>query len=260
MSSEEARQIAAGNPLSFLHVSKPEIDLPPGTDVHAPEVYAKGRENFQQLIAQGAAPAGRAAVFLPLPPGHGPAQPDRSRRRRQLRGIPEGRHQKARVDPPGQGGRPRAPYRSAQFPDRPGVSRSIAPCPRWTHSSRRRSPKCRTWISPPATACATPPGPSATPTASSSSRQSSRRCRASTSPMAIIAAPRRRGFSRAAKARAKAAIFLSVIFPHNQMQILPYNRVLKDLNGLSAASSCWRNWTACFDHTAPASADADAQA
>ena len=36
--------MAAGNPLSFLHVSKPEIDLPPGTDLYSPEVYAKGRE------------------------------------------------------------------------------------------------------------------------------------------------------------------------------------------------------------------------
>src|SRR5882762_1390341 len=54
MSSEEARQIAAGNPLSFLHVSKPEIDLPSSTDIYAPEVYAKGRENFKKLIAQGA--------------------------------------------------------------------------------------------------------------------------------------------------------------------------------------------------------------
>jgi uncharacterized protein (DUF1015 family) len=54
MSSEEARETAAGNPLSFLHVSKPEIDLPPGTDVHAPEVYAKGKENFDSLIAHGA--------------------------------------------------------------------------------------------------------------------------------------------------------------------------------------------------------------
>ena len=54
MSSEEARALAAGNPLSFLHVSKPEIDLPPGTNLHAPEVYAKGHENFQALIAQGA--------------------------------------------------------------------------------------------------------------------------------------------------------------------------------------------------------------
>jgi len=54
MSSEEARQIAAGNPLSFLHVSKPEIDLPPGTNLYAPEVYVKGRENFQKLIHDGA--------------------------------------------------------------------------------------------------------------------------------------------------------------------------------------------------------------
>ncbi len=54
MSSDEARVIAAGNPLSFLHVSKSEIDLPPGTDIYAPEVYAKGRENFQKLIRDGA--------------------------------------------------------------------------------------------------------------------------------------------------------------------------------------------------------------
>src|SRR5436853_6923777 len=53
MSSDEARQIAAGNPLSFLHVSKSEIDLPPRTDTYAPQVYAKGKENFQRLIAEG---------------------------------------------------------------------------------------------------------------------------------------------------------------------------------------------------------------
>ncbi len=53
MSSEEARQMAAGNPLSFLHVSKPEIDLPPATDVYSPAVYAKGRENFEKLIKEG---------------------------------------------------------------------------------------------------------------------------------------------------------------------------------------------------------------
>src|SRR5690349_20667717 len=54
MSSDEARQMAAGNPLSFLHVSKPEIDLPPATDTYDASVYAKGRENFQKLIADGA--------------------------------------------------------------------------------------------------------------------------------------------------------------------------------------------------------------
>ena len=54
MSSEEARALAAGNPLSFLHVSKPEIDLPAGSDVYSAQVYAKGAENLQRLIAQGA--------------------------------------------------------------------------------------------------------------------------------------------------------------------------------------------------------------
>jgi uncharacterized protein (DUF1015 family) len=54
MSSDEARDMAAGNPLSFLHVSKPEIDLPPGTDVYSPAVYATGAANLQRLIARGA--------------------------------------------------------------------------------------------------------------------------------------------------------------------------------------------------------------
>jgi uncharacterized protein (DUF1015 family) len=54
MSSAEAREMAAGNPLSFLHVSKPEIDLPEGTDLYSAEVYAKGKENFNRLIGQGA--------------------------------------------------------------------------------------------------------------------------------------------------------------------------------------------------------------
>jgi uncharacterized protein (DUF1015 family) len=63
MSSEEARQVAAGNPLSFLHVSKPEIDLPPGTDIYSDQVYAKGKENFQRLIQQGALRQDSAPCF-----------------------------------------------------------------------------------------------------------------------------------------------------------------------------------------------------
>jgi uncharacterized protein (DUF1015 family) len=54
MSSAEARQIAAGRPLSFLRVSKPEIDLPEGTNPYDAAVYEKGRENLARLIAQGA--------------------------------------------------------------------------------------------------------------------------------------------------------------------------------------------------------------
>ena len=44
---------AEGNPLSFLHVIKPEIDLPASVDEHDPEVYRKGNANFQRMIADG---------------------------------------------------------------------------------------------------------------------------------------------------------------------------------------------------------------
>ena len=53
LSSEEAREMARGNPYSFLHVIKPEIDLPEGTDLYAPEVYQKARENMEKFIREG---------------------------------------------------------------------------------------------------------------------------------------------------------------------------------------------------------------
>ena len=53
VNTEEARALAANNPLSFLHVSRPEIDLPEGTDIHGDQVYRKGVENFERLIAEG---------------------------------------------------------------------------------------------------------------------------------------------------------------------------------------------------------------
>ena len=53
LSSDEARLLAAGKQWSFLHISKPEIDLPAGTDVHSPAVYAKGAETMQRMIAAG---------------------------------------------------------------------------------------------------------------------------------------------------------------------------------------------------------------
>lgn len=53
LSSAEARQQASGNELSFLHISKPEIDLPEGTDPFADAVYAKGSENIRRMIEDG---------------------------------------------------------------------------------------------------------------------------------------------------------------------------------------------------------------
>ena len=53
LSSTEARQRAAGKPWSFLHISKPEIDLPVDTDPYAPTVYAKAAENLAKMRQAG---------------------------------------------------------------------------------------------------------------------------------------------------------------------------------------------------------------
>ncbi len=53
MNSKEAREMAKGKPNSFLHVSRAEIDLPESTDEHSQEVYDKAKENFYRFIAEG---------------------------------------------------------------------------------------------------------------------------------------------------------------------------------------------------------------
>src|SRR5436190_9363290 len=49
VNTEEARALASGNPWSFLHVSRPEIDLPDGTPIYSDKVYAKALANFEKL-------------------------------------------------------------------------------------------------------------------------------------------------------------------------------------------------------------------
>lgn len=53
LNTAEARVRAEGRPWSFLHISKPEIDLPEGTDPYDDAVYAKGAENLRRMIAEG---------------------------------------------------------------------------------------------------------------------------------------------------------------------------------------------------------------
>lgn len=53
LNSEEARAEAAGNPFSFLHVTKSEIDLPPGVDIHSQLVYDKAKDNLLDLMNKG---------------------------------------------------------------------------------------------------------------------------------------------------------------------------------------------------------------
>jgi uncharacterized protein (DUF1015 family) len=63
VSEAEARALAEGRPYSFLHVSRPEIDLPPGTDPYAPAVYAKAASNLTAMVNAGVLARDRAPCF-----------------------------------------------------------------------------------------------------------------------------------------------------------------------------------------------------
>ncbi len=53
LNSEEAREEASGNEQSLLHIIKPEIDLDPTVDIHSEEVYEKARENYHMFLEKG---------------------------------------------------------------------------------------------------------------------------------------------------------------------------------------------------------------
>ena len=63
---EEARAIGEKNPLSFLHVDRPEMDLEPSIDLYDEKVYAKARENLDNLEKEGILVQDREALLLYL--------------------------------------------------------------------------------------------------------------------------------------------------------------------------------------------------
>jgi len=230
MSSEEARVMAAGNPLSFLHVSKPEIDLPAGTDVYSPEVYAKGAENFQKLVSQGAlkqddkpnfylyrqimgqhaqaglvAAASCAEYLANIIKKHEFTRPDKEDDR--VRHIEALNSQTGPVF---------LTYRAvAAFDEFVAQKTAETPAVDFTGKDGVRH---TAW------------------TVSSANEIMFVETQFAQIPFLYIADGHHRSAAagRVFQSRDGAGHsgqFLTVIFPHNQMQILPYNRVLKDLNG-----------------------------
>ena len=53
LNTEEARVMAGTNEMCFLHVNKPEIDLPVGTNLYDQSVYETGRDNLQKFREEG---------------------------------------------------------------------------------------------------------------------------------------------------------------------------------------------------------------
>jgi uncharacterized protein (DUF1015 family) len=232
MSSEEARRIGAGNPLSFLHVSKPEIDLPPSMDTFAAEVYAKGLENFQRLITDGALLQDKRPCFYLYRQTMGRHSQvgivAAASCEEYLRGIVK-KHELTRPDKEddrvrhvetlnSQTGPVFLVYRAEQSVDE-FVARKIAEPPEvdFTPDDGVRH---SAWVIGDAAEC-------------KFIEDQFRRI-----PALYIADGHHRSAAAARVYQSRggagqSGYFLSVIFPHKQAQILPYNRVLKDLNGLT---------------------------
>ncbi len=232
MSSEEARQMAAGNPLSFLHVSKPEIDLPPATDIYAPEVYAQGRANFQKLIDQGALNQDAQACFYLYRQIMGRHTQvglvAAASCEEYLSGIIK-KHEFTRPDKEddrvrhiealnSQTGPVFLTYRATTAMDE-FVAKKIAEQPDVDFTGKD-GVRHSSWKVNDAAGI------------QFIAEQFAR------IPSLYIADGHHRSAAAARVYQSRSGAghsgsFLTVIFPHNQMQILPYNRVLKDLNGLA---------------------------
>ncbi len=232
MSSAEAREIAKDNPLSFLHVSKPEIDLPVSTDVHDDSVYAKGKENFDKLISQGSLKQdSRPCFYLYRQVMGAHAQVvivAAASCEEYLRGIIK-KHEFTRPDKEddrvrhietlnSQTGPVFLTYRASAGVDQ-FIVQKIAEKPEIDFIAQD-GVRHSAWV---------------VSDVNSISKLESEFQRI---PFLYIADGHHRSAAAARvyqsrKGAGNSAWFLTVIFPHNQMQILPYNRVLKTLNGLT---------------------------
>lgn len=252
MSSAEARALAEGNPLSFLRVSKPEIELPPGTDPYAPEVYAQGRQNFQRLIAQSALRQDAAPAFYLY---------------RQVMG----RHAQTGLV----AGASCAEYLQGLI-RKHELTRPDKEDDRVRHIealNAQTGPAFLAYRAQPAldqfVAARTAAKPEIDFVAADGIRHSAWSL-TQVSDIQFIRSEFERlsclyiadGHHRTAAAArifqqrggaGHSGQFLAVIFPHNQLQILPYNRVVKDLNGLTE-EALWRKLKTVFTVQAPGAA------
>ncbi|MCP5277175.1 MAG: DUF1015 domain-containing protein [Thiobacillus sp.] len=240
LNTAEARAMAEGRPWSFLHISKPEIDLPADTDPYAPEVYAKAAENLKRMIDAGVLKQdGQACYYayrlimgdhvqVGLVAAASVADYDTNRIRKHEFTRPDKEDDRVRqIDAlNAQTG----PVLLA-YPSAPEVDSILA---------------AATQGEPDADSVAPESGVRHTLWVIRDGATLARLTELFDGMHALYIADghhRSASASRICAARKAAGHagdeaynhFLSVIFPHHQMRILDYNRVIKDLNGLSEA-------------------------
>jgi uncharacterized protein (DUF1015 family) len=238
MSSDEARQIAGANSTSFLHVSKPEIDLPPETDIYSPEVYAKGKENLRRLISEGALRQDSTPCFYlyrQIMGNHSQVGVVAvASCEDYLNGVIK-KHELTRPDKEDDRVRHIETLDSQTgpiflvYPADKAVDEIVSRVSAGTGPQKADVD------------FTAPDGVRHTTWTLSEAKDVSQLTEAfSKMPSLYIADGHHRSAAAARvfqsrKGAGNSSFFLSVIFPHNQVQILAYNRVLTDLNGLSPA-------------------------
>ena len=242
LSSDEARARAAGKSWSFLHISKPEIDLPKGTDPYAPQVYAKAAENLGRTLRDGVLvrdPARCYYVYRLVMGGHAQtglvaaasvAEYDTNRIRKHEHTQADKENDRVRQIEAlnAQTGPVMVAYPKAQEVD-DILARCAAGAPD-ADATADDGVRHSLWVVRDADIQA-------------------RLTRAFDALPALYVADghhRSAAASRVAAARRAANprhtgeenynYFLVVIFPHHQMRILDYNRVVADLNGMDAGA------------------------
>ncbi|MEZ5565247.1 MAG: DUF1015 family protein [Gammaproteobacteria bacterium] len=234
LNTAEARQRAANRPASFLHISKPEIDLPQGTDPYAPAVYAKGAENLQRLIRTGILSRDAEAHYYiyrlrmgeHIQTGIAGVGSVREYDRNRIR-----KHEFTRPDKEDDRVRQITALNAQTGP----VLLAYRSNAELQHLMERQT------VAPPACEVTADDGVTHTIWVVTDRDSIAAITRAFNSMEALYIADghhRSASASRVAAARkagpdTDANYFLCVAFPHDEMQIFDYNRVVRDLNGLS---------------------------
>ena len=233
VSTDEARALAAGRPHSFLHISRPEIDLPEGSSPYSDEAYAQGARSLERLVAErvlvrDAEPsfyiyrmvmAGRTQTGIAFAASVRAYEQNRIKRHELTR--PDKETDRVRnIDAlNAQTGPVLLAYRaSATLRELLAVATNAAP----VFSVTGPNDVVHTvWATAPATDAtlqAEIDALGALYIADGHHRSAA---------AARVAAQRR------SAADASHEFFLAVAFPHDEMRILDYNRVVRDLNGLT---------------------------
>ena len=236
LNSDEARALAAGNPHSFLHVGKAEIDLPRDLDIHDDRVYAKAVENLRRFRQEGVLVQEPQPVFYLyrlIREGHAQTglvatchaedyERDIIRKHEKTLRVKEDDRMRhisglnSQTGPVFLAYRPHAALDALAAQVQAGAPLFNFTSPDGVRNTLWRMSDVAPWVA----AFAQVP---VTYIADGHHRAAA----------AVRVAQERRAANKAHTGDEEYNFFLTVLFPSNQLRILPYNRCVKDINGLT---------------------------